>query len=190
MKLNEKIKEERIKLNMTQEQLAAEVYVTRVSVSNWETGKTYPDIDSLLLLSKLFNISIDTLVKDEVIEIENNLSLQKLGKLQMLYQVSIVLFIIIFLISIIHTNLYGYEAGIIYIGIFIGLAILLSIIERKIKQFEIETPLEIYEFVKGSSLKVIKDKRNNKKIKYFSVYMLIIGFVTSIAVQLIIRLVM
>ena len=51
---------------MSQEDLARQIFVSRQTVSNWETGKTYPDVQSLLLLSGLFGVSIDSLVKGDV----------------------------------------------------------------------------------------------------------------------------
>ena len=55
MELNAQIKKYRTELNLSQEELAEKVYVTRQTISNWENGKSYPDIHSLLLLSSLFN---------------------------------------------------------------------------------------------------------------------------------------
>ena len=48
MELNEQIKKYRTEMNISQEELAEKIYVTRQSISNWENGKTYPDIHSLL----------------------------------------------------------------------------------------------------------------------------------------------
>ena len=53
-------------LALSQEELAEKVYVTRQTVSNWETGKSYPDIHSLLLLSALFDVSLDQLIKGDL----------------------------------------------------------------------------------------------------------------------------
>ena len=58
MEIGNQIKKYRGKLNWSQETLAEKAYVSRQTVSNWENGKSYPDIHSLLLLGKLFNISI------------------------------------------------------------------------------------------------------------------------------------
>ena len=49
------------------------IYVTRQSVSNWENGKNYPDIHSLVLLSKLFNVSLDILVKGDLKEMREEI---------------------------------------------------------------------------------------------------------------------
>ncbi len=52
----------RTKQGLTQEELAEKVYVTRQAVSRWETGETQPNVDTLKLLSKLFDVSINTLL--------------------------------------------------------------------------------------------------------------------------------
>ena len=51
--------------NMTQEELAEKVFVTRHAVSRWETGETTPNIEGLKQLSALFNVSINTLLGSE-----------------------------------------------------------------------------------------------------------------------------
>ena len=56
------ILELRNKNNLSQEQLAEKVFVTRQAVSRWETGETVPNTDTLKLLSKLFDVSINTLL--------------------------------------------------------------------------------------------------------------------------------
>lgn len=50
---------------MTQEQVAEKIMVTRQTISNWETGKSLPDIISIMNLSGLYQISIDELLKED-----------------------------------------------------------------------------------------------------------------------------
>ena len=52
----------RTKHGMSQEELAEKVFVTRQAVSRWESGETVPNTETLKLLSKLFDISINTLL--------------------------------------------------------------------------------------------------------------------------------
>ena len=63
MELGKRLKEYRNRLGITQDDLAEKLYVSRQTVSAWENDKTYPDIHSLLMLSDLFDVSLDTLVK-------------------------------------------------------------------------------------------------------------------------------
>ena len=57
MDLGKKIIEMRKNSKLSQEQLAEKLDVTRQTISNWENGKFYPDIDALVKISKFFNIS-------------------------------------------------------------------------------------------------------------------------------------
>lgn len=65
MKFNEKLKELRKKKNLTQEELAEKLFVTRTAVSKWESGKGYPSIELLKELSIFYEISIDDLLSNE-----------------------------------------------------------------------------------------------------------------------------
>ncbi len=60
--LHQRLKFHREKKNFSQEQLANYLGITRQSISNWETGKSYPDIDNLILLCKLYDITVDELL--------------------------------------------------------------------------------------------------------------------------------
>lgn len=66
MELSKQIKKYRGDMNLSQEELAEKIYVTRQTISNWETGKNYPDIHSLLLLSSVFDVSLDQLIKGDI----------------------------------------------------------------------------------------------------------------------------
>jgi len=62
METKDIILELRTKLGLSQEALAEQVFVTRQAVSRWETGETLPNTETLKLLSKLFDVSINTLL--------------------------------------------------------------------------------------------------------------------------------
>ncbi|MDD2955323.1 MAG: helix-turn-helix transcriptional regulator [Oscillospiraceae bacterium] len=65
MEFHEKLQELRKQKNLTQEQLAERLYVSRTAVSKWESGRGYPSIDSLKEISKFFSISLDRLLSGE-----------------------------------------------------------------------------------------------------------------------------
>ena len=65
MNISDKLKELRGNANLSQEQVAEKIMVSRVTLSQWENGKSLPDIASLLSLSKLYNVSLDELVKGD-----------------------------------------------------------------------------------------------------------------------------
>lgn len=65
MDIGQKLKDKRTALGLSQEQLAIQLGVTRQTVANWEKGKTYPDIASIMKLSDLYDVSLDELLKED-----------------------------------------------------------------------------------------------------------------------------
>ncbi|MCH5163207.1 MAG: helix-turn-helix transcriptional regulator [Clostridiales bacterium] len=68
MTFGEKLKKLRHDNDLTQEQFAEKIFVTRTAVSKWETDNGYPSIDSLKEISNLFGVSIDDLISDADVE--------------------------------------------------------------------------------------------------------------------------
>ena len=101
MDLGKKIMTMRNEKNLSQEQLAEKLNVTRQTISNWENGKFYPDIDSLVNLSKFFNVSLDVLLSydDKVLDyLKDSIDIVKSNK-NILYAVLLnILLIIAFII--------------------------------------------------------------------------------------------
>ena len=81
MEVGVQIKKYRNELGLSQEKLAEKVYVSRQTVSNWETGKNYPDIHSLLLLASLFGVSLDQLIKGDVEIMQQEITEMEIKKL-------------------------------------------------------------------------------------------------------------
>ena len=68
MEFNQKLQELRKQKGLTQEELAARLYVSRTAISKWESGRGYPSIDSLRMIARLFSVTVDDLLStDEVI---------------------------------------------------------------------------------------------------------------------------
>ena len=67
MEFNEKLQELRRNKGLTQEELAEILYISRTAVSKWESGRGYPNIESLKEISKFFEVSIDDLLSGEKI---------------------------------------------------------------------------------------------------------------------------
>ena len=62
MEFNEKIQELRKQKGLTQEELAEKLYVSRTAISKWESGRGYPNIESLKVLAKFFSVTVDELL--------------------------------------------------------------------------------------------------------------------------------
>ena len=75
MNLGEKIKRLRKENNLSQEQLAEKLNVSRQAISKWEANKAYPDIENLILLRKIFDVTLDDLIIDE-----NNIRCEYINK--------------------------------------------------------------------------------------------------------------
>lgn len=67
MEFHEKLQELRKKKGLTQEELAHELYVSRTAISKWESGRGYPNIDSLKLIGKFFGVTLDELLSSDVV---------------------------------------------------------------------------------------------------------------------------
>ncbi|MBM6953810.1 helix-turn-helix transcriptional regulator [Enorma phocaeensis] len=68
MDIGNQIRERRQRLGLSQDELAQRLYVSRVTISHWETGRTLPDVQSMLLLANLFGTTIDEMVRGDVDE--------------------------------------------------------------------------------------------------------------------------
>ena len=78
MEFSEKLQELRKGKGLTQEELAAALYVSRTAVSKWESGRGYPSIDSLKEIAKFFSVSIDALLSgDEALNFAEEESKQR-----------------------------------------------------------------------------------------------------------------
>ena len=82
MEFHEKLQELRKRRGLTQEELAEELFVSRTAVSKWESGRGYPNIESLKEISAYFSVSIDDLLSGEklifIAEKENKANIQNL----------------------------------------------------------------------------------------------------------------
>ena len=95
MRLGEVLKEKRVELNLTQEEVGEKLFVTRQTISNWENGKTLPDIDSLIDIATFYDLSLDkVLLKgSDIVE-----DIKKKEKLTRLYNWLVVPYLIFFLL--------------------------------------------------------------------------------------------
>lgn len=78
MFIGSKISDLRASRGYSQEKLAELLLVSRQTISNWENDKTYPDVDRLVALSDLFEISLDELIKEDIPLMKNKISRQKI----------------------------------------------------------------------------------------------------------------
>lgn len=110
MYINEKIKSERIKSNLTQEEMAEKLGTTRQTVSNWENNRSYPDIINLVKMSNIFEISLDDFIKDDKETIqyldENTNLLKYKSSLKKFIEISVLLIVFGLCLLSIYLNRY------------------------------------------------------------------------------------
>ena len=70
MELARQLKVKRKECGLSQDEVAKAIFVSRQTVSKWENDKTYPDVQSLLLLSQLFDVPIDELIKGDAVAMQ------------------------------------------------------------------------------------------------------------------------
>lgn len=122
MTLGETLKEKRTKNQLTQEQLSEKIFVSRKTISNWETGKTTPDIDSLIRLADLFNLSLDNLLL-EGSDIVENIKKIEAAKAAKKYFSCSWLTNMIFILIIGTKRIYGEQSTIVFILLTLGIVL-------------------------------------------------------------------
>lgn len=166
MELNEQIKKCRTEMNLSQEELAEKIYVTRQSISNWENGKTYPDIHSLLLLSSLFGISLDQLVKGDIEIMKKEIKEAEIVKMKR-YGRIYALMLIVTAVSAIPLFMWLGRWAFIPWGIISAITICFSLKVEKIKKDnDVQTYKEIVAFSEGKMLDDIQKQREIGKRPY------------------------
>ena len=158
MNISNQIKNYRKQKNLSQEELAEKIYVSRQTISNWETGKSYPDVHNLILLSTLYEISIDELVKGDVEIMKEKITsneLQDLSKMMLLF------FVLMFATLPLVENYSDYY---LILTILFGVAMIYYAmrIEKKKKELDIKTYKEIVDFMEGNPVERTLENRKKK----------------------------
>lgn len=159
-------KKYRTELKLSQEELADKIYVTRQTVSNWENDKNYPDIHSLVLLSSLFGISLDDLVKGDVKEMEEEIKTEDAKKLKRDGWIYFML-LCVTVVSAVPLIVGLWPAGaVVWLAVW-GITMLHAhSIEKKKKAYDIQTYKEIKLFMSGRRLDEIEKLREEGKRPY------------------------
>lgn len=166
MNLGSQIKKYRNELSMSQDELAEKVFVSRQSISNWENDKTYPDIKSLLLLSEVFQVSLDQLVKGDLEIMKKEISTQEFVKFEKDASIMTVFFLLMLITPIPLAHFLKWIGLAVYLVICaIGLYFAFRVEKHK-KKHDIQTYKEISAFMEGKSLDEIEKARESGKRPY------------------------
>lgn len=175
MELGNQIKKYRQEAQLSQEELANRVYVSRQTISNWENDKSYPDVNSLVLLGEIFQISLDKLIKGDVEmmkEVIKKEEVSKLNRYSTIYAGLLILTVVSLLGFTAWLGMWGLiPCGIIY-AITLGVALK---VEKIKKDNDIQTYKEIIAFEQGKRLDEIQKQREIGKRPYQKVLQLLGG---------------
>ncbi|HFV2824109.1 TPA: helix-turn-helix domain-containing protein [Streptococcus agalactiae] len=166
MEIGQQIIRYRKQQALSQEELAEKVYVSRQSISNWENDKTYPDIYSLLLLSQIFQVSLDQLIKGDIEKMKYTITQVDKKNFERDTKVMVTLMILLMISS--YPLVYFLE----WLGL--GIFVLLSIItmtyanrvERFKKKYDVQTYKEILAVSSGKLLDEIEKREERAKLPY------------------------
>ena len=181
MELGKQIKKYRKEISFSQDVLAEKIYVSRQTISNWENDKSYPDVKSLVLLSEIFNVSLDELIKGDVMTMKEQINKEDQRNFEHLSQIFAVMFLAVIITPIPLVHFLSYAGIAIWVVIF-GVAMYTAIlVEKEKKKFDIQTYKEIVAFTEGTSLDEIEKAREEGKRPYQKIFLAIAsGMITLI----------
>ena len=166
MELGAQIKKYRNEKTLSQEMLAEKVYVSRQTVSNWENDKSYPDVNSLVLLSEVFEVSLDQLIKGDVETMKEQIDQTDQKRFGRLSNIFTILFLAVLITPVPLVHFLSYAGLVIWIVILGAGSYAAMLVEREEKKFDIQTYQEIIAFTEGKSLSEIEKAREEGKRPY------------------------
>lgn len=185
MDVGNKIKKYREKQGLSQDELAQRVFVSRQTVSNWETAKSYPDIKSLSLLSNIFDIGLDDFIKHDVEEMKRKIDTKKIKELNLLATIYFIELIVL-IISAYPLFVFADKIGILVWLIFFFVTVVTAVVvERFKKHHDIQTYKEIIAFCEGEQLSHDEEQQELGKRFYQKILLgIIAGSITGVVILL------
>ena len=166
MELGSQIRKRRQELGLSQDELAQRVYATRQSVSNWENGRTCPDIKSLLLLAEVFSATLDDLVKGDIAEMKKQIDEEEKAAFRRDSVILTALFAVMLVTCVPLAMLWRWR-GLAAWSVLAGVTFAWSLrVEKWKKKFDIQTYREIVAFTEGKTLTEIEKAREAGKRPY------------------------
>lgn len=182
MEISTQIKKYRNSKNLSQEELAEKVFVTRQTISNWENEKSYPDIHSLLLLSSIFDVSLDQLIKGDIETMKEKINEQEIKKLNYYGNIFSVHFVVLILVAA-PLFIWLEQFAFIPFGIIFVITMYWALKVEKIKKDnDVQTYKEIVAFCEGKRLDEIQKQREIGKRPYQNVMKVIVSAIVTAAV--------
>lgn len=176
MEIGKQIKKYRMEMNFSQEELSEKIFVSRQTISNWENNKNYPDVKSLLLLSSLFNVSLDILIKGDLEEMKEQIKKEDIDKFKRDSNIFTILFILTMISVVPLMKFMGKKYGVVIWSIIFIASMYYAIkVDKHKKNNNIQTYREIVAFLDGKNLDEVQKHQEYGKRPYQKCA-LVIGF--------------
>lgn len=174
MEISKQIKKHRLDAELSQEELAEKIFVTRQTISNWENNRSYPDINSLILLSNFFDISLDILVKGDLEEMKEEIKLEDIQQFNRDSKIYTALLVALVL-SAAPLLFYLHRLGIVLWAALWSVSMYFAYrVDKQKKAHDIQTYREIVAFSEGQRLDEIQKNREIGKRPYQKVLIVLL----------------
>ena len=173
MELGKQIKMHRQEAELSQEELADRVYVSRQTISNWENDKSYPDVNSLVLLSEIFQISLDKLIKGDIDIMKDVIQKEEIAKMNRCGKIYTIMLIATAVSAVLLFMWLGAWAFIPW-GIIWAISMYFAFkVEKVKKDNDVQTYKEIVAFSEGKLLDDVHKQREIGKRPYQKIFLVI-----------------
>ena len=189
MKIGKQIKKYRTEMELSQDELAEKIFVSRQTISNWENNKNYPDVKSLLFLSSLFNVSLDVLIKGDLEEMKEKIKSEDIEEFNHLSKIFAVLLLATILLPIPLRYFLG-KIGMGIWGVIAIVAVCYSLkVEKYKKKFDIQTYKEILAFMDGKNMDEPQKNQEYGKRPYQKILLAVGAGVLAVVVAVIMNII-
>lgn len=190
MELGKQIKMYRLENKLSQEELADRIYVSRQTISNWENDKSYPDINSLVLLSEVFKVSLDKLIKGDVDVMKDVIQKEEVDKMNHYGKIYTIM-LIVTVVSVVPLFMWLGVWALIPWGLIWMISLYFaSKIEKIKKDNDVQTYKEIVAFSEGKLLDDIHKQQEIGKRPYQKMLLVIGSVLITLCVCMLIGLLM
>lgn len=190
MELGKQIKMYRLENKLSQEELADRIYVSRQTISNWENDKSYPDINSLVLLSEVFKISFDRLIKGDIETMKDVIQKEEVDKMNRYGKIYTIMLIVTVVSAVPLFMWLGLWALIPWGIVWMVSMYFASKIEKIKKDNDVQTYKEIVAFSEGKLLDDIHKQQEIGKRPYQKMLLAIGSVLITLCVCMLIGLLM
>ena len=190
MELGKQIKMYRLENKLSQEELADRIYVSRQTISNWENDKNYPDINSLVLLSEVFKVSLDKIIKGDIDVMKDVIKKEEVDKMNRYGKIYIIMLIVTVVSAVPLFMWLGIWALIPWGIIWMLSMYFASKIEKIKKDNDVQTYKEIVAFSEGKLLDDIYKQQEIGKRPYQKMLLVIGSALVTLCVCILIGLLM